>query len=456
MHDLEPLKASIRGRVLQSENQGYDDGRSIWNALIDKRPSVIVQTAGVADVIAAVRFAHTSGLPVSVRGGGHNVAGTALADDGLMIDLSSMRAIHVDPVQRTARVQGGATLYDLDHETSAFGLATPGGVVSSTGVAGLTLGGGFGWLARLHGLAADNLLAVDLVTAEGELITASDESHPDLFWGLRGGSGNFGIATSFLFRLHELPDPLLFGPTVFRLKDAADVLRHYLAFAEDAPRACCVWADLMTAPGLPFIDERYHGTKVLTLMQCYAGDPSEGEAVLASLRDGGQAIGHAVGPMRYADAQQILDWTYEKGLRNYWKSSNFRQLPDVTIDKLVAIAATMPTPETDMLICQLGGAIADVGVDATAFPHRDANVIVTPGARWHSSADDARCLAWIEEVGARVDEDADGGAYVNFIAEREGRSHAAYSSNLMRLEALKHRYDPTNLFRQNQNIRPAA
>ena len=191
-------------------------------------------------------------------------------------------------------------------------------------------------------------------------------------------------------------------------------------------------------------------------MQCYAGDLSEGEAVLASLRDGGQAIGHAVGPMRYPDAQQILDQTYEKGLRNYWKSSNFMQLPDVTIDKLVAIAETMPTPETDMLICQLGGAIADVRADATAFPHRDAGVIVTPGARWQSPADDARCLAWIEEIGASLDEDADGGAYVNFIAERGGRSHAAYGSNLMRLEALKHRYDPTNLFRQNQNIRPAA
>ncbi|MEM8948227.1 MAG: FAD-binding oxidoreductase [Pseudomonadota bacterium] len=456
MHDLEALKTSVRGRVLESADHGFDDARAIWNALIDKRPAVIVQAAGVADVIAAARFGEASGLPISVRGGGHNVAGTALADDGLMIDLSPMRAVHVDPIKRTARVQGGATLYDLDHETSAFGLVTPGGVVSSTGVAGLTLGGGFGWLARLHGLAADNLVAVDLVTADGALITASAESHPDLFWGLRGGSGNFGIATSFLFRLHDLPDPILFGPTVFRLEDAGDVLRHYGAFIEDAPRECCVWADLLTAPPLPFLEERHHGAKVLTLMQCYAGDPAVGEAVLAPIRDFGQSIGHAVGPMRYADAQQILDQTYEKGLRNYWKSSNFKRLPDVTIDKLVSIAATMPTPETDMLICQLGGKIADVASDATAFPHRDAGVVVTPGVRWRSSADDARCLAWIEETGASLDEDADGGAYVNFIAERGGRSEAAYGSNLARLEALKRRYDPKNLFRQNQNIRPAA
>lgn len=367
MHDIETLKTKVRGSVLQPDDAGYDDARSIWNALIDKRPSVIVRAYGVADVMAAVRFGRASGLQISVRGGGHNVAGTALADDGLMINLSSMRAVQVDPVQRTARVQGGATLLDVDHETSAFGLVTPGGVVSSTGVAGLTLGGGFGWLARLHGLAADNLLEVDLVTADGEMITASDQSHPDLFWGLRGGSGNFGIATSFLFRLHDLPDPILFGPTLYRLDDAPEVLRRYSGFLNDAPRECCVWADLMTAPPLPFLEERYHGTKVLTLMQCYAGSPAEGEALLSPLW-GEEAIGHAVGPMRYADAQQILDQTYEKGLRNYWKSSNFRRLADVTIDKLVAIAATMPTPETDMLVCQLGGAIADVGVDATAFP----------------------------------------------------------------------------------------
>lgn len=455
MQDLAALKGSIRGQILQPQDDGYDDARAIWNALIDKRPSVILQAAGVADIIAGVRFGRTHGLPISVRGGGHNIAGTAIVDGGLMIDLSSMRAVHVDPRRRITRVQGGATLNDLEHEAGIFGLATPGGVVSSTGVAGLALGGGFGWLARQHGLTADNLLSVDLVTAEGELITASADTHSELFWGLKGGSGNFGIATSFVFRLHELPDPILFGPTLFRLEDAADVLRHYRAFAEDAPRRCCVWADLMTAPAFPFIEERHHGTKVLALMQCYAGDPAEGAAVLAPLREYGQPIGDAVGPMPYAEAQKILDQTYEKGRRNYWKSSNFKRLPDVTIDKLVAIAATLPTPESDVLICQLGGAIGDVAPDATAFPHRDVAFVVTPGARWHASVDDDRCLAWIEKVGASVEEDADGGAYVNFIAEREGQSKKAYGSNLARLRALKHRYDPANLFRQNQNIQPS-
>ncbi|MEM9443054.1 MAG: FAD-binding oxidoreductase, partial [Pseudomonadota bacterium] len=319
MNDIETLRSNVRGQVLQSNDEGYDEARSIWNALIDRRPAVIVRASGVADVVAAVRFGRANGLQISVRGGGHNVAGTAVADDGLMVDLSSMRAVHVDPMQRTARVQGGATLADLDHETSAFDLVIPGGVVSSTGVAGLTLGGGFGWLARLHGLAADNLLEVDLVTTDGDMITASDRSNADLFWALRGGSGNFGIATSFLFRLHELPDPILFGPTMYRLEDAADVLRRYSAFIKEAPRECCVWADLMTAPPVPFLEERYHGTKVVTLMQCYAGSPEDGEAILSPLQ-GGEAIGHAVGPMRYVDAQQILDQTYAKGLRNYWKS----------------------------------------------------------------------------------------------------------------------------------------
>ncbi len=454
--DIAPLAAALRGEAIRPGEAAYDGARSLWNALIDKRPALIVRADGVADVITAIRFARENGLAIAVRGGGHNVAGNAVCDDGLMIDLSVMRAVQVDPARRTARVEGGATLADLDHETQAFGLATPGGVVSSTGIAGLTLGGGFGWLTRRYGLAVDNLLAVELVTADGALITASEHEHPELFWGLRGGSGNFGVATSFLFRLHEIGPEILFGPTVYRLDDAVEVLQHYRAFAESAPRECCVWADLMTAPPLPFLPERYHGTKVLTLMQCYSGDPTEGEAVLAPLRRFGQPIGDAVSPMRYASAQQILDQAYAKGLRNYWKSDNFKTLSDTTIEKLVAIARTMPTPETDMLICQLGGAMGDVAPDATAFPHRDAAFIVTPGARWRDPADDARCLAWIHEIGEGLSEDADGGAYVNFIAEIDGRERDAYGANYERLAALKNHYDPTNAFSLNQNVRPAA
>lgn len=452
--DLESLRCVLRGKIIRPGDAAYDESRSVWNALIDKRPKVIVQAAGVADVMAAVGFARDNGHAVSVRGGGHNVAGTAVCDGGLMIDLSAMRAVHVDPVRRVARVEGGATLADLDHETQAFGLATPGGVVSSTGVAGLTLGGGFGWLARRFGLAADNLLAVDLVTADGALITASESEHPDLFWGLRGGSGNFGVATSLAFRLHDVGPQVLFGPTVYRHEDAAEALKHYRAFAENAPRACCVWADLMTAPPLPFVPDKFHGSKVLILMQCYSGDVAEGEAVLAPLRSFGRPIGDAVGSMRYVDAQKILDQTYAKGLRNYWKSENFGTFSDFTIEKLVEIAGTMPTIESDILICQLGGKISERASDATAFPHRDTQFIVTPGARWQDQVDDARCQDWIHDVGEMLNQDATGGAYVNFITETEGRERDAYGANYERLAKLKSRYDPDNIFCQNQNVRP--
>lgn len=449
-----PLRTALRGDVILPGEERYDGARAIWNALIDNRPALIIRPKGVSDVSAAVGFAAENHLPVSVCGGGHNVAGTAVCQDGIMIDLSAMRSVTVDPARRTARVEGGATLADLDRETQKSGLAVPGGVVSSTGAAGLTLGGGFGWLSRRFGLAADNLLAVDIVTADGNMITASDHEHRDLFWGLRGGSGNFGVAVAFVFRLHNLGPDVLFGPTVYRLEDAGDVLRHYRAFAKDAPRECCVWADLMTAPPMPFLPERYHGEKVLTLMQCHSGDLAEGEAELAPLRGFGAPIGDAVGPMQYVEAQQILDETYAKGLRNYWKSTNFRTLPDVAIEKLVKFAATMPTPETDMLICQLGGAIGDVPSDATAFPHRDTNFIVTPGARWRAPKDDERCLAWIREVGDTLAQDADGGQYVNFISEGTGQESSAYGANYARLKAVKTAYDPENRFRSNQNVRP--
>ena len=453
---FEQLRERAMGDVIVPKDAAYDETRSLWNALIDKRPAAILRATSAEDVATAVTFARSHELKVSVRGGGHNIAGTASGDGVLMIDLSLMNTVTIDPDRRTVAVQGGATLHDLDRATSAFDLATPGGVVSSTGVAGLTLGGGFGWLSRLHGLAADNLLSVDVVTAAGEILCASAGDHDDLFWALKGGSGNFGIATTLRFRLHKLPRNILFGPTFFAIEEAADCLRNYRDVAVDAPRECCVWSDLMTAPPFPFIPERYHGTPVLGLMQCYIGDAAEGEAVLRPLREFGAPIADAVGPMRYVDAQQILDETYAKGLRNYWKSSNFKMLNDAAIDELVALAKTMPTRESDILISLLGGCIGDVAIHDTAFPHRAVSFVVTPGARWSSAGDDGDCLAWIEDAGARLREFEDGGQYVNFIAERDGEAARAYGVNLERLERVKGRYDPDNLFCQNQNIRPAT
>ena len=451
---LNTLIAQVRGPVLRPGDAGYDTARHVWNAMIDRRPALIVRCTGSADVQAAVRFAAAHGLLVSVHGGGHNVAGTAVCEGGLMIDLSLMRGIHIDPEARTARVQGGATWGDLDHEAQAFGLATPGGVISSTGVAGLTLGGGMGWLSRRFGLSADNLRSADVVTASGERLTASADDNPDLYWALRGGGGNFGVVTSFEFTLHELGPIVLAGPTLYRLEDAPRVLRHYRDFAHEASRSCCVWAVILTAPPLPFLPERYHGTKVLSLFQCYSGDVDEGEQILAPLRRFGEPIADAVGPMPYTVVQSLLDAQYARGARNYWKSHNFTTLPDQALDLLVAYAEAFPTPQSDLVIHQLGGAINDVAPDATAYPHRDIAFAVTPGARWYDPAQDAACIAWIRDWYDALAPHASGGTYVNFISDRTGREASAYGSNYERLAHIKARYDPSNLFRMNQNIEP--
>jgi FAD/FMN-containing dehydrogenase len=458
LHDtaVEDLRGALRGPVILPDHPDYDTRRSVWNATADRRPAAIAGCADAADVMAAVRFAAAQDLSVSVRGGGHNIAGTAVCDGGLMLDLSAMRAVLVDPARRTALVQGGATLGDLDHATQAFGLATPGGVVSTTGVGGLTLGGGFGWLARLHGLAADNLLSVGLVTADGSYLRAGPDENAELFWGLRGGGGNFGVSVSLEFRLHPVGPEILFGPTVHRLEHAADVLRHYRDFAAAAPRACCVWADILTAPPLPFLPDRFHGTTVVSLMQAWIGDPAEGEAVLAPLRGFGEPIGDAVMPRPYVEAQRILDAAYGMGARNYWSANNFASLAEPIPDTLAELGASLPTPESDILVCQLGGAINDVAADATAYPHRDTAFAITAGARWRDPADDTGSVAWVRRTAEALAPHAAPGAYVNFVSEDTGREAAAYGQNLDRLATLKGRFDPANRFRWNQNIRPAA
>ena len=295
-----------------------------------------------------------------------------------------------------------------------------------------------------------------MVTAEGKLITASASDNPDLFWALRGGGGNFGVVTSFEFQLHQVGPQILFGPTVYRLEDAADVLRNYREFATQAPRECCVWVDHLSAPPLPFLAPRYHGAKVISLMQCYAGDVAEGERILAPVRDYGEPIGDAVAPIPYAAAQAMLDPMYRKGARNYWKSHNFSDLNDRALDVLVAMAGSLPTPQSDVLISQVGGAIDGVAPDATAYPHRATAFIVTPGARWEDPAQDAPCIAWVRRAFEALAEHASGGSYVNFVTEAEGRERDAYGANYDRLVEVKNRYDPTNLFRLNQNVRPTG
>lgn len=433
----------------------YDVARQVWNAMIDRRPEAIAPCRAVEEVAAAVDLAKARGLPVSIKGGGHNIAGTAVADAALTIDLAPMRAVVIDPQQRTASVEGGTTWAEFDAAAQRHGLAAPGGVVSSTGVAGLTLGGGFGWLARKHGLAVDNLIAVQIVLASGETVIASAESHPDLFWAIRGGGGNFGVATRFTFRLHSVGPTVLFGPTFFSLHDAGEVLSCYARRAQDLPNDACVWANLTTAPPVPVLPEAIHGTKVLVLMQFHS-DTGDGRDALAQLYGGARALGSGLMPRPFTEAQSFLNPAYEPGARNYWRTHNHAALSPELIKKMLDLAPDLPTPESEILITQLGGAVADIPADATAFPHRQVPFMSTPGVRWHESADDDRVIGWLKTASDRIAEHAEPGGYVNFIAETEGGAQQAYGTNLSRLISIKQRYDPENLFRSNQNIKPAA
>jgi FAD/FMN-containing dehydrogenase len=456
--EVQPLADSFHGHLIRPVDPEYDEARALWNGMIDKKPVLIARCQGVVDVVNAVNFAREQGLTVAVRAGGHNVAGLASADDSIMIDLSKMRAVYVDPKTRTARVEGGATWGDVDRETQLFGLATPGGIISTTGVAGLTLGGGFGWLSRKHGLTADNLLSADVVTAGGELLKASSTEHPDLFWAIRGGGGNFGIVTSFEFQLHELGPEVLYGPTVYRLEDAPEVLRHYREFMRTAPNECTAYLDFLTAPPLPFLPEEIHGTKVLSVIQLYAGSVAKGEELLRPLREFGNPVGDGVAPTPYATAQSIVDPLYAKGASNYWKSHNLTALSGEIIDTLIGCAMKLPTPQSDILIHQLGGAINDLAPDAISYPHRNIEFIATPGGRWEDRTKGEAYIAWVRECHDALAEHAATGVYVNFLShdESEDRLRAAYGDNAERLRKIKAKYDPDNFFHVNQNIEPAG
>lgn len=442
------------GDLLGPDDPGYNEARSIWNGMIDRYPTLIAQCTGASDVIAAVNFARENDLLVAVKGGGHNIAGNAVCDGGLVLDLSPMSSVRVDPETQTARVEAGATLADFDHEAQAFGLATPLGINSTTGVAGLTLGGGFGWLTRKYGMSIDNLRSVDIVTADGELQHASEEKHPDLFWGIRGGSGNFGVVTSFEFDLHEVGPEVLAGPIIYAGDDAPAVLRHVRDFNADASDESAVWAVLRKAPPLPFLPEDVHGIGVVIVVVFYAGDMDQGEEVLAPILEYGDPIADAVGPHQYADFQQTFDPLLTEGARNYWKSHNFRELSDESIDTAVEYARDLPSALSETFFGQVGGAMARVPTDATAYPHRDAAYVLNVHTRWEDPADDERCIAWAREFFDAMTPYATGGVYVNFISEREGEEHLAYADNYDRLVVLKNEYDPTNLFRLNQNVEP--
>jgi FAD/FMN-containing dehydrogenase len=452
---LAALRARVRGVVLTEAEDGYDAARNVWNAMIDRRPGLIVRCAGAADVQAAVEFARDAGAVIAVRGGGHNIAGSAVCDGGVMIDLTPMKSVRVDPAARIARVEPGVTLGEFDREAQAFGLITPTGINSTTGVAGLTLGGGFGWISRKFGLTADNLLSADVVTADGRLIRASDTENPDLLWALRGGGGNFGIVTSFEFRLHALGPEVLSGLLVYPLTQAREMLRRYRDIVATAPDELCCWFVMRAAPPLPFLPKEVHGTGIIAFAACYAGPMDAAERAMKPLRTMGKPIADVIGPHPYAGWQTALDPLLTPGARNYWKSHSFAALDDGLIDVLCTYASKLPSAETELAFAQLGGAINRVTADATAYPHRDVAFLINLHTRWRDRAEDAKCVAWAQSVFDACTPFATGGTYVNFIPEDDRNGvERAYLGNARRLAAIKAKYDPHNLFRVNQNIRP--
>ncbi len=449
------LRARLRGSALLPGDAGYDAARSIWNAMIDKRPALIVRCDGAADVRTAINAAREHALPLSVKCGGHNIAGNAVCDGGLMVDLSPMTSVHVDPWERSARVEPGATLADLDLETQAFGLATPLGINSTTGVAGLALGGGFGWLSRRFGHTIDNLLSADVVTAQGDLLRASETENAELFWGLRGGGGNLGVVTSFTFRLHPVGPEVLAGLIVYPFEQAAEVLRRYRAFTLEAPETITVWAVLRKAPPLPFLPAGVHGKEVVVLPLLFTGEAAEGARLVEQLRALGTPVGEHVGPMPYIAWQQAFDPMLTPGARNYWKSHDFAELADAAIDQLVAYAGRLPTEECEIFIGHLGGAAGRVPSAAMAYPHRNAQYVLNVHTRWRDPAQDPACIRWARDFFEATAPYATGGVYVNFMtADEQDRVAAAYGGNYARLAALKATYDPDNLFRLNQNVAP--
>jgi len=455
---VEQLRSGLRGSLLSPGSPGYDEARTIWNAMIDRRPALIARCTSPADVALTVRFAREHDLLLAVRGGGHNIAGNAVCEAGLLIDLSEMKGVQVDPNARTARVGGGATLADFDREAQAFGLATPLGVNSTTGVAGLTLGGGFGWLSRKLGLTIDNLLSAEVVTASGEVVRASNQDNPDLFWAIRGGGGNFGVVTSFEFRLHPIGPEVLSGLIVHPLDAARDVLRFYRDFMPDTPEELVCWFVMRKAPPLPFLASEWHGKEILGLAVCYSGNNlAEGERVIAPLRKFGKPVADAIAPHPFTAWQTVLDPLLTPGFRNYWKSHDFREVSDGLIDALIEHADKLPDPNTEIAFAQLGGAVGRVPNEATAYGHRDGQFVLNVHGRWQDPAKDAACIGWARDLFTATAPFATGNVYVNFLTQDESeRVRAAYGKNYDRLSQGGGGGDPRNLFRLNQNIRPLA
>ena len=446
------------GELLAPGDPGYDTARSLWNGDIDRRPRLIARCTTVEDVVRAVRHAREAGLPISVRGGGHGVGGHAVVDDGLMIELSPLKAIQVDPQAATVRAQAGVVLGELDRASQEFELAVPAGIVTHTGISGLTLGGGIGWLMRKHGATVDNLLSADLVTADGQVVRASADAEPDLFWGLRGGGGNFGVVTSFEYQAHELGPIVLAGLVGYPLEEGREVLHKYRDVVADAPDELTTIVTVRRVPALSAYPEAHHGRPVVNVGACYAGDPARGEEVVRPLRELGTPLYDSLAPQPFLDFQGQFDPGVLWGWGYYWKSWEVPPLSNEVIDELVHAAWRLPTPQSYAILFQLGGALARVPEEATAYPQRDAAFNVNINGVWTEPADREAAVEWVRALYQALEPHAYGRAYVNFIGdEGQDRVRQAYGAEkYARLVSLKDRFDPENVFRLNQNIQPST
>ena len=451
---LDTLRAQVRGAVIGTDDEGYEQARHVFNGMIDKHPSVIVRAANAGDVIAAVNHAREGRLNLSVRGGSHSVPGFGTNDGGVVIDLVNMRGVRVDPGAKIARAEGGATWGDFNAATHAFGLATTGGIISTTGVGGLTLGGGIGYLSRRYGLSLDNLISADVVTADGKLRICSDEENQDLFWAIRGGGGNFGVVTSFKFKLHPVKD-IYGGPMFFELSDGKALLEFYRDFIKTAPEELGGFPAFQIAPPLPFIPEKRHGETLALFVACWAGGIDKGEKALKAIHDVAPVVAEMVGPMPYPALNSAFDGLYPPGLQHYWKANFVKELTDQAIAAHLEHGPTVPALSTTVHIYPINGACHQIASDATAFAYRDANFATVIAGMWPDASQNKANIKWVRDYYDATAPQSEEGGYINFMSEDDqGRIKANYKGNYNRLTQIKKEFDPDNLFHMNQNIKP--
>jgi FAD/FMN-containing dehydrogenase len=451
---IEQLREQVRGRVTAPGDDGYDEARAVYNAMIDRKPAVIVHAANAGDVIAGVTYAREHGVDLAVRGGGHSVPGFGTCDDGVVIDLSGMRGVRVDPGAGTARAEGGATWGDFNAATYPFGLATTGGIISTTGVTGLTIGGGIGYLTRGFGLSCDNVVSADVVTADGQLLIASEHEHPDLYWAIRGGGGNFGVITSIEFALHPVKD-IYGGPMFFELSEVENILGFFRGYIANAPEAMGAFPAFQIAPPLPFIPEDRHGDTFIAMVACWAGPIEEGEEALKPFHDVAPVVAEFVGPMPYPALNSAFDGLVPPGLQHYWKANFVKELTDEAIAAHRVHGPDVPAVNSTVHIYPINGAAHRIASDATAFSHRDANFATVIAGMWPDPAQNDANTAWVRDYYDATAPLSEEGGYINFMAsDDQGRIRANYGGNYDRLVEVKRAYDPGNLFHLNQNIAP--